>query len=98
MAIAVIQEFDGATVAQYDVAVDRMGIVSGGKHSDPGCLFHWVAATDEGLRIVDVWETREQFDKFIDEQVVPNALEVGFPNPPRNTFYEVHAYFTQADG
>jgi hypothetical protein len=94
MAIAVIQDFDGATLAQYDFAIGKMGIIPGGKHSDPGCLFHWVAETEEGLRVVDVWESREKFDKFIDEQVVPDALEVGFPHPPSNTFYEVHAYFT----
>ena len=45
-----------------------MGIVPGGQHSDPGCVFHWAAQ-----------EMREQFDKFIDEQVVPNAPEVGLP-------------------
>jgi hypothetical protein len=94
VAIAVIQDFDGATIDEYDIVVEKMGITSGGKHSDPGCLFHWAAQTAEGVRIVDVWETREQFDKFIEAQVVPDGLEVGFPNPPKNTFYEVHAYFT----
>ena len=94
MTIAIIQEFDGATLDQYDRVVDKMGITPGGKHSDAGCLFHWVTKTDTGITVVDVWHTREKFDTWIAEQVAPNALEAGFPNPPQNTFHEVHAYFT----
>jgi hypothetical protein len=92
--IAVIQDFEGATLDQYDRVIDKMGIAPGGKHPDPECLFHWVTATDTGIRVVDVWQTRDQFDTWIAEQVVPNALEAGFPNPPQNTFLDVHAYFT----
>ena len=83
MTIAVIQDFEGATLDQYDSVIDMMGITPGGKHADPGCLFHWVTETDTGIRVVDVWQTREQFDSWIAEQVVPNALEAGFPNPPQ---------------
>jgi hypothetical protein len=93
MTVAVIQDFEGATLQQYDQIIEKMGITPGGKHSDPGCLFHWVTKTNDGLRVVDVWKTREQFDKFIAEQVVPQSLEAGFPKPPTNTFHEVHTYF-----
>jgi hypothetical protein len=30
----------------------------------PGSLFHWVTATGDGLRVTDVWPTREQFEAF----------------------------------
>ena len=93
MAIAVIQDFDGATLDQYDRVIDKMGITPGGKHSDPGCLFHCVTQTENGLRVVDVWETREQFETFIANYVVPLSAEAGFPNPPQNTFHDVHTYF-----
>ncbi len=94
MAIAVIQDFEGATLDQYDSVIDKMGITPGQAHPDTGCLFHWVTKTDTGIRVVDVWHTREQLDTWIAEQVVPNALEAGFPNPPHNSIHEVHAYFT----
>jgi hypothetical protein len=82
MTIAVAQDFEGATLDQYDRAIAEMGLEPGGKHSDPACLFHWVTATDTGLRVVDVWATREQFETFVAEQVAPRSLEAGFPNPP----------------
>ena len=51
MTIAVIQEFDGATLEQYDRVIDKMGITPSGEHPHPGCLFHWVAQTASGLTI-----------------------------------------------
>ncbi len=93
MTIAVVQDFDGASLDHYDRAINKMGITPGDKHPDPGCLFHWAAQTSDGLRVVDVWETREQFDNFVEAQVVPAAIEAEFPNLPRNTVYDVHAYF-----
>ena len=94
MTIAVVQDFAGATLAQYDDVIEKMGITPGEQHPDPGCLFHWVTESETGIRVVDVWQDREQFDAWIAENVGPNALEAGFPNPPQNTFHEVHAYFT----
>jgi hypothetical protein len=94
MAVGLIQDFKDATLEQYDqVAFEKMGFRSGGKHL-PGCLFHWVAKTDDGIRVIDVWESREQFDRFAEEQIGPYAEEVGFPNPPETTFYDVHNYLT----
>ena len=92
MTVAVIQDFDGATLEQYDRIIDKMGLTPSGKHSNSACLFHWVAKTDDGIKVVDVWTSREEFDTFLAEQVVPASLEVEFPNPPRNTFHEVHTF------
>jgi hypothetical protein len=93
MAIAVILDFNGATLDQYDQVIEKMGFTPGGKGA-PGGLFHWVAATDDGIRVVDVWETREQFERFADEQIGPYTQEVGIPGPPEVTFYEVHNHLT----
>ena len=93
MAVGVILEFEGATLAQYDQIIEKMGFTPGGS-GGPGGIFHWVTQTDTGLRVVDVWETREHFQKFADEQIGPYSQEVGLPNPPSITFHDVHNYLT----
>lgn len=93
MAIAVVLEFKGATLDQYDQVIDKMGLKPKGP-GGPGMLSHWVTKTDEGFRVTDVWATREQFDKFARDQIGPLTTEVGFPSPPTVTFFEVHNYFT----
>ena len=94
MAIGVQQDFPGATLEQYDQVVKKMGFRPGGPGA-PGGLFHWVTQTDGGIRVTDVWESREQFEKFANEKVRPITAEVGFTAPPKVTFFEVHNYLTK---
>ena len=46
-----------------------------------------------GIRVVDVWQSAEQFQHFADNQIGPIAQEVGMA-PPEVQMYEVHNYLT----
>jgi hypothetical protein len=92
MAVGVILEFEGATLEQYDQVIEKMGLTMGGETA-PGGLFHWVTKTDTGIRVTDVWEDRETFEKFAETQIGPITQEVGFPGAPVVTFADVHNYF-----
>jgi hypothetical protein len=52
MPVAVILDFPGGTLEQYDQVLEKMGFTPGGPGA-PGGLTHWVAATDTGIRVVD---------------------------------------------
>ena len=91
MPVAVEMEFEGATLDQYDQVMELMGLEKGGQ-APPGALFHWAAETDGGLRVVDVWESREAFDRFAEEQIGPHTATAGIEAPPSMTFREVHGY------
>lgn len=93
MAVAVVMDFDGATLDQYDKVIELMHLTPGGQ-MPPSGISHWVTATGNGIRVTDVWETREQFEKFAAEQIGPYTQEAGIPAPPAITFHEVHNYFT----
>ena len=95
MAIGVILEFPGATLEQYDQVIEKMGLSPGGP-TPPGALFHWVTATEDGIRVIDVWETREQFDQFAQEQIGPYTQEVGIPGPPKASYHEVHNHLAKS--
>ncbi len=87
MAVAVEMSFKGATLAQYEQVIKKMGFSHGGK-GPPDALFHWVAATSGGFRVVDVWKTKEQYERFAKEQIGPYAAEAGIPGPPEVTYTE----------
>lgn len=93
MTIAVILDFEGATLDQYDKVIELMKFTPGGRGA-PGGLFHWVTKTDSGVRVTDVWKTREDFERFTAEQIGPYTEQVGVPQPPTVTTYEVHNYLT----
>ncbi len=93
MTVAVVMEFEGATLEQYDQVIEKMGFTPGGTGA-PGAFGHWVTKTDTGIRVTDVWSSQELFEQFGAEQIGPITMEVGLPNPPALTFYEVHNYLT----
>jgi len=91
MAVAVQMDFDGGTFEQYDKVCRKMGLSPKGP-GPAGTISHFATMTDSGLRVVDVWETQEQFQAFAQEQIGPFAQEEGLA-PPNLTFFEVHNYF-----
>jgi hypothetical protein len=96
MAVAIVMEFEGGTLEQYDQVIEKMGFTPGGPGA-PGGLSHWAAKTDTGLLVTDVWQTREQFDQFANDSIGPITAEMGIPGPPTMTFYEVHNYLTPGE-
>jgi len=94
MAVAVEMNFRG-TLDQYDQVIQKMGLIQGGPMPDGG-ISHWVAKTDDGFRVVDVWESREQYDRFAQEQIGPLTAEAGITDPPETRFTEVHNYLTRS--
>jgi hypothetical protein len=92
MAVAVILDFEGGTLDQYDRVIEKMGFTAGGP-GGPGGLFHWVAPSDEGIRVTDVWESPEAFQSFADDQIGPITQAEGM-SAPRVEMIEVHNYLT----
>jgi hypothetical protein len=95
MAVAVEQNFSGATIDQYDQILTKMGLTPGGA-TPPGAISHWVAKTEDGMRVVDVWESREDFERFAEEKIGPYSREVGLTGEPEIRVYEVHNYLTRS--
>ena len=92
MPVAVEMNFRGATLDQYDQVIKKMGLTPGGP-VPPGAISHWVAKTEDGIRVVDVWETKEGFEHFAETQIGPYTREAGFEEAPETRFYDVHNHF-----
>ena len=90
MAIAVELTYNGpgATAEAYQKILSEAGITPGGSHPDPECLFHWAAAIPQGLRVTDVWTSREKWDAF-EASGLPGKM-----GTPKINFFEVVNYLT----
>lgn len=93
MAVAVILDFEGGTLEQYDQVIEKMGFAKGGQ-GPPDCLFHWVTKTDDGFRVVDLWTGREAFERFAQEKIGPLSQEAGLQGPSRTRFCDVYNYLS----
>jgi hypothetical protein len=96
MAVAYLQEFDiqseDRSTANYDAVADRLQ-----GEAPEGLIVHTAGWDEEQgvFRILDVWESREHAQRFIDERLMPivNELLAGrddAPPPSREYFYELH--------
>ena len=82
--MAIARVFDARwSAAQYDEVMAKVGerlrLAAG--RSAPGVLFHWVAATDDGVRFVDVYESHHVADDLAQEHITPIVAELGLPRP-----------------
>jgi heme-degrading monooxygenase HmoA len=80
MAIAVDMTYSRSGMDTYQKAFKHMGFADG-EHPGPGILFHWVEAIDGGFVVHDVWESEDQFNAFVEEQLVPMAAALGTEEP-----------------
>ena len=68
MPIARVFDGKGWTPQQYDALIEKMQL---GGRSAPGVLFHWAAQTSDGMRAVDVYESREAADRLVNGSAMP---------------------------
>jgi hypothetical protein len=90
MSILIIMEWDGVTIEDYEAVrkqVDWEGT------PPAGGIVHVAARSDEGLRVVDVWESAEQFQRFVESRLMPGAKQLGIDGDPRVHVLPVHALF-----
>ncbi|MDX3238450.1 hypothetical protein PV392_22715 [Streptomyces sp. ME03-5709C] len=71
-------EFPGVTALQYEEANHRAGF--GPEHPPSGLLSHAAVITNDGLRLVNVWQSAQALEAFM-EIMMPAAKESGFPEP-----------------
>jgi hypothetical protein len=95
MAVAFVQEFeiegDDRTTTNYDAVNERLTQ----EDAPAGLLIHFAGFDEDAgvFRIVNVWETRQQGQQYLDEKVLPTVREVlpgGGRPPERETAYELH--------
>ncbi len=92
MAIAYIHEFDvGAdrTTSNYDRIHQRLG-----RDADPadGMIVHVAGFSGDKFRMIDIWKSAEQEERFRTGRLLPALREVVGADlgPPRTQSYELH--------
>lgn len=95
MAVAVILEFAGASLGDYDRVIAELGLAEA-RRGEPGLLFHWVAALPEGgIRVVDVWADRDLAEAFVRDRLVGATRAMGASGPPDIQVLDVHNFLRE---
>jgi hypothetical protein len=91
MAYGVVHQFAGGTREQYEASVGAVHPSDGSL--PPGQVLHVAGPSDGGWTIVAVHESKESWERFRDEELMPRmsaGIEGGFTAPPTETAFEVY--------
>ena len=58
-----------------------------------GAKFHVAWFGDDGLRVIDLWDSAADFDRFVADRLMPAVKRLGIQGEPRVKIAEAHAIF-----
>lgn len=90
MAVGLRVKFAGGTQEQYEAVNAEANVEA---EPPEGLIFHAAGPIEDGWGVIDFWESRELFDRFLGERIGP-AIEAlgdrGMPGPPEIKEFPVH--------
>jgi len=84
-------DLPGATLEWYDEAIATTGYLPGGPIASRA-LSHRVTKTDDGICIIEVWESKEAFKNSAHQKSDGIVKEIGIPGRVSIAFFDVHNY------
>jgi len=80
----------GLTPTEYRAILDQMGVE---KKPEPGLYLHLTARIEGGYRITEVWDSRENFDAFMEARLAPGAEAIGLQRQMTMTMEPLYNIF-----
>jgi hypothetical protein len=80
----------GMSPEEYRAVLDHMGVE---KHPAAGIYLHLTTSTDFGYRIVEIWDKKEGFEKFLAERLAPASKALGIDRKTVVTITPLHNFF-----
>jgi hypothetical protein len=74
MAVVIVNEMEGGGQDLYDQVNPK--VMEGGALPD-GCQLHIAGPYENGWRVITVWDSEEEFQRFRDEKLIPAIREAG---------------------
>jgi hypothetical protein len=90
MAVVMRMEWPGVTPEQYEAA---RKVVHWENDVPEGAIFHVAFFDEGGFKVLDVWESEEDFNAFAQSRLMPSLEPLGFEGEPKVTFTPAQAYF-----
>jgi hypothetical protein len=101
MAIAVVQDWveeeTDRSTANYDAVSERLQASDAA--APQGLLVHTAGFTGNGFRIFEVWESREDFERFLNDRLMPIVQDIAPDDDrqPETTIYELHDFVAASE-
>ena len=90
MATVMSMEWNGVTQDQYNEVMPTLDL---DKNPPAGGIFHVAGFTGGTLRVVDIWDSQQAFEKFQRDRLQSAVQKAGINGQPKVQFYPAHNIF-----
>ena len=87
MATVMLMEWPGLTPEQYSSVMNSLGLDA---KPPVGGMFHVAGFAGGSLRVLDIWESQQAFERFQQERLTSAVQKAGITSQPRVQFFPVH--------
>jgi hypothetical protein len=95
VAVAIVQDWIEPETDRSTRNYDAVSELLQGQEPIDGLRVHAAGFTGNGFRIFEVWDSKEQQERFLQDRLMPLLVEQeGDPTPPTTLVYELHNFMT----
>ena len=90
MTVVSTLDVSGRTAPEYRAVMDELGVE---RRPEGGIYLHLTTPTDFGYRIVEIWDQKENFDRFVERRLAPANEAIGVDRATEITVTPLHNFF-----
>ena len=90
MTVVSTLDLTGLTANEYRAVMDELGVEA---RPEGGIYLHLTTPAEFGFRVVEVWDEKEGFDRFLEQRLVPASVAVGVEREMTITVTPLHNFF-----
>ena len=87
MATVMLMEWPGLAPEQYEQVMKNLDLDA---NPPEGGMLHVSGFEAGSLRVLDVWESEQAWDRFLNERIMPAVQQAGIETQPQVRLYPVH--------
>jgi quinol monooxygenase YgiN len=88
--IVMTMDVKNLTHREFRAIIDEMGVE---KRPEPGIYEHISHATENGYRIIEVWDSQKAFEKFVENRMTPAIKKLGINRETTIKFQFLQNFF-----
>ena len=90
MTVVSTLDVHGLTAQEYRAVMDELGVET---RPEGGIYLHLTTPTDFGFRVVEIWDEKEGFDRFVEQRLAPASEAVGLDREMTIAVTPLHNFF-----
>ena len=93
MSVIMSMRWSGVTPEQYDRTCE---LIDWDELPSLGGILHAASFDDGAMHVLDVWESQEHFQRFLETRLQPAIAQVGMEGQPEVEFRPLHSLWSQS--